>query len=336
MSIKELLKKKVKGNLSIGNDLRELEWLPTGIASLDAATGGGLPLRRMIHIFGPPSAGKSMLCLNIIRHTLEQDSALEALYIDCEGTVTKNDIEEMRLDGERTIFYTPTGGEDAYNTAIEALSNGVKIVVIDSVPFLKPQKVLDEVEKDVGSGEQMAVSKLMAKVQPALVNTLLHSDGVLVFINQERPSGTYEPPKYPGGSSITFLATLDIQIKVSRDKDDSSLITQKILMRKNKAFVPYLRCEIPSKDRIPLYGQCLVEAATEAGLIIKGGGGNYSVTPELATELGLEDPKLGRGLQKVGEFLEANKPAYDKLYAMVLETTRKSIKAIDDEFSEYE
>ena len=191
----------------------------------------------------------------------------------------------------------------------------------------------------------MAVSKLMAKVHTALVNTLHHSDGVLIFINQERPSGTYEAPKYPGGSSITFLATLDIQIKVSRDKDDSSLITQKILMRKNKAFVPFLRCEIPSKDRIPLYGQCLVEAAVEAGLVIKGGGGYMYITPELATELGLGDLKpskgkdnisLGQGAPKAGEFLEANKAAYDKLYAMVLETTKNSVKAIDEEFSEYE
>ena len=314
MSIKEALQKKLKG-LRTGTTLNYLERLSTGIAPLDAAIGGGLPLRRVVQIYGPESVGKSALALNIIRYVQEQDPTAEAFYIDCEATVTKDDIEALKLDGERLLFYNPVGGEDAYDSALDALQAGAKIAVIDSVPFLRPKKVLDEIDKNSEYRDVSSIAQLMERVQHKIVHTLEQSDGVLIFINQQRPAkGMYEAPSYPGGSSLSFMLSLNIQIgSCAKDRDDPAAMTQKLLIRKNKTATPLTKAELPYYNRLPLYGTALIDTAAEAGLIIKGGGGNYSLSQELANELGV-DAKLGRGIDKVGPALEANAELYNTLY----------------------
>lgn len=314
MSIREALQKKLKG-LRTGDNLNYLERLSTGIASLDAAIGGGLPLRRVVQIYGPESVGKSALALNIIRYVQQQDPNAEAMYIDCERTITKDDIEALQLDGERLLFYPFQGGEDAYDSALDALMAGAKIVVIDSVPFLRPKKVLDEIDKDSQYRDVSSIAQLMERVQHKIVHTLEESDGVLIFINQQRPAkGMYEAPTYPGGSSLSFMMSLNIQIiGCAKDRDDPALMTQKILIRKNKTATPLTKAEVPYYNRLPLYGTALIDTAADAGLIIKGGGGNYSLSQELAQELGV-DAKLGRGIDKVGPALEANKELYNLIY----------------------
>ncbi len=319
MSIKEALQKKLKG-LRVGNDLNYLERLSTGIAPLDAAIGGGLPLRRVVQIYGPESVGKSALALNIIRYVQQQDASAEAFYIDCEATVTKDDIEALHLDGDRLMFYNPKGGEDAYDSALDALEAGAKIAVIDSVPFLRPKKVLDEIDKDSQYRDVSSIAMLMERVQHKIVHTLEQTDGILIFINQQRPAkGMYEAPTYPGGSSLSFMLSLNIQISsCAKDRDDPALMTQKILIRKNKTFVPMQKAEIPYYNRLPMYGSSLIEVASNTGLIIKGGGGNYSLSEALAEELKLDSPKLGRGIDKVGPELEANKELYDLIYSRTI------------------
>lgn len=322
MSIKEALQKKLKG-LRVGNDLNYLERLSTGIAPLDAAIGGGLPLRRVVQIYGPPSVGKSLMALSITRHVQQQDPTAEAIYIDMEATVTKSDIEELNLDGNRILFYNAMGGEDAYDSALDALEAGAKIAVIDSIPFLRPKAVLEAIDKDSEYRDVSSIALLMERVQSKIVHTLAQSDGVLIFINQERPKKSkYEAPTYPGGSALQFLLSVNIQIgscaKGGKDGNDPSLMTQKILIRKNKTFVPMQKAEIPYYNRLPMYGSSLIEVASNTGLIIKGGGGNYSLSEALAEELKLDSPKLGRGIDKVGPELEANKELYDLIYSRTI------------------
>lgn len=319
MSIKEALQKKLKG-LRVGNDLNYLERLSTGIAPLDAAIGGGLPLRRVVQIYGPESVGKSALALNIIRYVQQQDASAEAFYVDCERTVLKNDIEALNLDGDRIMFYPPKGGEDAYDSALDALEAGAKIAVIDSVPFLRPKKVLDEIDKDSQYRDVSSIAMLMERVQHKIVHTLEQTDGILIFINQQRPAkGMYEAPTYPGGSSLSFMLSLNIQISsCAKDRDDPALMTQKIVIRKNKTFVPMQKAEISYYNRLPMYGACLLEKGKELGIFTMKGAGYWSVSEELATELGLESHKLGQGLETVAEMIESNKALYQTLYNKVL------------------
>lgn len=335
MSLKDALQRKLKG-LSTGDNLKRLEYLSTGIASLDSATRGGLPLRRVVQIYGPESVGKSSMCLNIIRHVLTKDPEAEALYIDCEATVTKDDIEQMSLPGDRVLFYYPTGGEDAYDSGLDALQAGAKIVVIDSIPFLRPQKVLDEIKKDSTYRDVSAIANLLERVQSKIVHTLQHCNGVLIFINQQRaPKGMYDAPGYPGGMALRYLLSLNINITSSaKDRNDAASMTQKITIRKNKGAAPLTHAEIPCYNRIPLYGADLLGTAENLDIVTKKGAGHYSVSEELALELGLQSPKLGQGQEKVGLMLEQDPKLYDQLYNKVIEEAKKRNVDIDKDEEE--
>lgn len=49
------------------NELMDIEAIPTGSLSLDIALGiGGLPMGRIIEIYGPESSGKTTLTLELI------------------------------------------------------------------------------------------------------------------------------------------------------------------------------------------------------------------------------------------------------------------------------
>lgn len=320
MSLREALQKKVKGKLTVAGDLPFLERVSTGIASLDIALGGGLPLRRATQIYGDSSAGKTALSLAIISHVLREDPNAECFLADSEGTITKQDIEDLHIDQERFIVYNGVGGEDIVDTTLEALEAGAKVAVIDSIPFLRPRKVLEEINKNSEYRDVSGIAALLERVQFKIVNALQHSNGVLIMINQQRPpKSMYEAPGYPGGSALTFMLSANIHItSAKKERDNAEFITQNILVRKNKTFIPMTRAEIPMLKRIPCYGQCLLSAGVNSGLVIAKGGGNYELTPPIATALNVET-KLGKGAEHVGHLLWENKELYKGLYTLVLE-----------------
>ncbi len=60
--------------------------LPTGIESLDNATGGGLVLSSRVYLIGAPDSGKTLLGLQIIDHYLQQGITCAMLPIDEEAS----------------------------------------------------------------------------------------------------------------------------------------------------------------------------------------------------------------------------------------------------------
>jgi recombination protein RecA len=58
--------------LTMGPKYEKVEPISTGSVSLDSILGiGGVPDDRIIEVFGPPSAGKTSLCLQIVRNYVQ-------------------------------------------------------------------------------------------------------------------------------------------------------------------------------------------------------------------------------------------------------------------------
>ena len=65
------------------NELMDIEAIPTGSLSLDIALGiGGLPMGRIIEIYGPESSGKTTLTLELIAQA--QKKGKICAFIDAE------------------------------------------------------------------------------------------------------------------------------------------------------------------------------------------------------------------------------------------------------------
>ncbi len=121
------------------SELPETLFCPTGSYVLDFITSGGIPKGKIIEFFGKPSSGKSSISLLIAKKFLEEGG--KVLYFDLEKGLTKEYADKFKLNGNFEILYTDSG-EDCLNTSLKQ-TNKVDLIIIDSVPFLLPQKDVD-------------------------------------------------------------------------------------------------------------------------------------------------------------------------------------------------
>ena len=318
--LRDILAKKLKKEVLYASELKKIERIPTGIAGVDAILGGGLPKGRIIQIWGAESVGKSSLCLSIIKEIQMREPESRFLYIDCEGTVNIDDIKAIELDAKRLLFMNDIyGGEEVIDSALLGLENGIKVAIIDSVAYLRPKKVLEEIQKDSAYRDVSGIANLLERAQQKLTRTVEQSEGCLIFINQERPSqGMYKAPTHPGGSALKFMLSCSVHITgISRDRDNPNNFIQHLFVRKNKTFTPMLKADIPVLNRIIQKGQALLLVLQQYELVKAKGGGNYELEESVAKDLGVS-AKLGRGAEKVGVKLEQDQKLYNLLYNKML------------------
>ena len=130
--------------MRLGSDETELvPAVPTGALSLDIALGvGGLPRGRVSEIYGPESSGKTTLALHVIAEAQKRGGT--AAFIDAEHALDTNYAERLGVNIDDLLVSQPDFGEQALEIAeILIRSNGVDIIVIDSVAALVPKAEID-------------------------------------------------------------------------------------------------------------------------------------------------------------------------------------------------
>jgi len=118
----------------------EVEFIPTGCFSLDIALGiGGVPKGRVIEIFGKEMSGKSTLALHIIAQSQKKGGV--AAFVDAEHALDPEYAKRIGVNINDLLISQPDTGEQALEI-VETLvrSNGIDVIVIDSVAALTPKK----------------------------------------------------------------------------------------------------------------------------------------------------------------------------------------------------
>src|SRR5919199_6117596 len=124
-------------------EVSDIPAISTTSISLDASIGiGGVPRGRIIEIYGPESSGKTTLALHIVSEA--QKAGGVAAYIDAEHAMDAEYAGKLGVKVDDLLISQPDSGEQALEIA-EALvrSNGVDVIVIDSVAALVPRAELD-------------------------------------------------------------------------------------------------------------------------------------------------------------------------------------------------
>ena len=124
-------------------EISDIPAISTTSLSLDVAVGvGGVPRGRIIEIYGPESSGKTTLALHIVAEA--QKAGGVAAYIDAEHAMDADYAGKLGVDIDQLLISQPDSGEQALEIA-EALvrSNGVDVIVVDSVAALVPRAELD-------------------------------------------------------------------------------------------------------------------------------------------------------------------------------------------------
>ena len=186
----------------------------TNIPSLDYGViqVGGVPEGRIVEIFGPESAGKTTLTLEVIS-AVQQAGSLAA-FVDAEHALDPNYASQLGVDVDNLFVSQPDSGEQALETVIALVeSKAVAIVVVDSVAALVPQAELDG---DMGDSHMGLQARMMSQAMRKLRGICAINGVTVIFINQIREKiGVMfgSPETTTGGRALKFYASVRLDVR---------------------------------------------------------------------------------------------------------------------------
>jgi len=298
-----------------------VESVPTGCLSWDLALGtGGVPRGRIIEIYGPEASGKTTLALHIVASVQQMGGT--AAFVDAEHALDPVYAKKIGVDVDNLLISQPDTGEQALEiTETLVRSNGVDVVVIDSVAALVPKA---EIEGDMGDSHMGLQARLMSQALRKLAGIVSKTKTIVVFINQTRMKiGVFfgNPETTTGGMALKFYSSVRIEVRRAAQikKGDQSIgnrVRCKIV--KNKVAPPFQTCEfdIMYNEGISISGD-VIDIGVEHGIIEKSGNTcSYGET------------KLGVGRENARLFLRENKKLLDEIKKKAMEAAEKA--AVED------
>jgi recombination protein RecA len=271
--------------------------IPTGALSIDAALGvGGVPRGRVIEIYGPESGGKTTLTLHIIAEA--QKMGGQAAFIDAEHALDPIYARKLGVDVDNLLVSQPDNGEQALEIAETLIrSNGVDIIVVDSVAALVPRA---ELEGDMGDPQMGLQARLMSQALRKLTAIVSKSHTCLIFINQIREKiGVMfgNPETTTGGRALKFYSSIRLDIRrIQSIKEGDRVIGSRTRAKvvKNKVAAPFREAEFDI-----LYGEGisregdLIDLGVDQGILEKSG-----------TWISFGGERLGQGRDNARLFLK--------------------------------
>ena len=223
-------------------ELEEIEAISTGSLTLDLALGvGGLPMGRIIEIYGPESSGKTTLTLELIAQAQKRGKV--CAFIDAEHALDPVYAKKLGVKIDDVLISQPDTGEQALDiTETLVRSGAVDVIVVDSVAALVPKA---EIEGDMGDNHVGLQARLMSQALRKLTGTIKQANCMVVFINQLRMKiGIMfgNPETTTGGNALKYSASVRLDIRkgaVIKDKDVAIGNETKVKVVKNKVAPPF-------------------------------------------------------------------------------------------------
>jgi recombination protein RecA len=278
---------------------------------VDLALGGkGFPRGRIIEIYGPESSGKTTIALHAV--AAAQRAGGIAAFIDAEHALDPSWAKKLGISLENLLVSQPTTGEEALQICeLLIKSNGVDIIVVDSVAALVPQK---ELEGEIGDSVVGLQARLMSQAMRKLTGAIAKAKTTVIFINQLREKiGVMfgSPETTPGGKALKFYASCRVDVRrIGTLKDGEDVVGQRVKVKivKNKVAPPFRVAEFDMMhaDGISVEGDIL-DLAIAAKLVDKTG-----------TWLRYGDVHLGQGREKARLFLKENPKVAKELREKIL------------------
>jgi recombination protein RecA len=289
-----------------------IEAISTGSIAVDSAIGiGGFPRGRVVEVYGPESSGKTTLALSVVAQAQKKGGI--AAFIDAEHALDAEYARKLGVDIDNLLVSQPDSGEQALEIAeMLVRSNGVDVVIIDSVAALVPKA---ELEGEMGESHMGLQARLMSHALRKLTAIVSKSKTTLVFINQIREKiGVMfgNPETTTGGRALKFYASVRIDIRRIASLKDGEEVTgarAKVKIVKNKVAAPFRQAEfdIDYGEGISRAGE-LVDLGVEHKMVVKSGAWfSYG------------DLRLGQGRENAKQFLRDNADLADELEGKIRE-----------------
>lgn len=290
----------------------EIETVSTGSLGLDIALGvGGLPMGRVVEVFGPESSGKTTLTLQVAAE-VQKKGGLVA-FVDAEHALDSYYAEKIGVDIGELYLAQPNDGEEALEITDTLVRSGTfDLVIIDSVAALTPKA---EIDGDMGDSHMGLQARLMSQALRKLTANINRTGTLVIFINQMRMKiGVMfgNPETTTGGNALKFYASVRLDIRrVGAVKRGDEIIGNETRVKvvKNKVSPPFkeVRFDIIYGEGFSRESE-LIDLGTQHDIIEKAGAW-YSYKGD----------KIGQGKENVRVYLKENQEIAKVIEKQILE-----------------
>jgi recombination protein RecA len=297
-------------------DIANIESISTNCYSLDAVFGcGGLPVGRIIDIYGEASSGKSTMAMYMVAQVQKKGGT--CVWIDTEYSFTYEYAKNIGIDVNKLILVQPNTGEEALNIITDFVeAGGISLIVLDSTGSLVAEK---EIEGNIEDANMALQARMISKCLRVITPNSAKNKTTVLFISQTRSkiSTGWTPAGAPttdttGGKALKFYAS--VRLKVDRiqkiETKEKEIVGNrlKIEATKNKVGIPFRKTEIGLyfAKGIDVEGD-IFDVAFSKGLLSKSGN-TYSY----------KDKVLGIGRENALQTLSEDKELYKKVKSEVM------------------
>ncbi|KDN10022.1 MULTISPECIES: recombinase RecA [unclassified Gilliamella] len=224
----------------------DVDAVSTGSLGLDIALGiGGLPMGRIVEIFGPESSGKTTLTLSVIAQA--QKEGKTCAFIDAEHALDPIYAAKLGVQVDDLLVSQPDTGEQALEICDALVRSGaVDVIIVDSVAALTPKA---EIEGEMGDSHMGLQARLMSQALRKLTANIKNANCLVVFINQIRMKiGVMfgSPETTTGGNALKFYASVRLDIRRTgsvKEGEDIIGSDTRVKVVKNKVAAPFRQAE---------------------------------------------------------------------------------------------
>ena len=227
---------------------------------------------------------------------------------------------KLGVDLDNLLVSQPDNGEQALEI-VEVLvrSNGVDVVVVDSVAALVPRA---EIEGEMGEAQMGLQARLMSQALRKLTGIVSKSKTCLIFINQLREKiGVMfgNPETTTGGRALKFYASVRIDIRrIGAIKDGDTVVggRTRVKVVKNKVAPPFREAEFDV-----MYGEGISREGDLLDLAV-----DRKIVDKSGTWFAFGGERLGQGRENVKQFLREN----PTIFKGIEEKVRKELGLVRD------
>lgn len=277
----------------------DIESISTGSIGLDVALGiGGLPMGRIVEIFGPESSGKTTLTLSVIAQA--QKAGKTCAFIDAEHALDPIYAAKLGVDVKELFVSQPDNGEQALEICDALVRSGaIDVIIVDSVAALTPKA---EIEGDMGDSHMGLQARLMSQALRKLTGQIKNANCLVVFINQIRMKiGVMfgNPETTTGGNALKFYSSVRLDIRRTGSvKDGETIIGNETRVKvvKNKLAAPFRQVEFQI-----LYGEGISKSGELLELGVK-----HKIVDKSGAWYSYNGEKIGQGKANSIKWLNEN------------------------------
>lgn len=307
----------------VAENMMDIESVSTGSLGLDIALGiGGLPMGRIVEIFGPESSGKTTLTLQVAAE-VQKKGGLVA-FVDAEHALDSHYAEKIGVKINELYLSQPNDGEEALEITDTLVRSGTfDLVIIDSVAALTPKA---EIEGDMGDSHMGLQARLMSQALRKLTANINRTNTLVIFINQIRMKiGVMfgSPETTTGGNALKFYSSVRLDIRrIGAVKRSDEIIGNETRVKviKNKVAPPFKEVVFDI-----LYGEGI---SRESELIELGS--KHDIIDKAGAWYSYQGNKIGQGKDNVRKYLKENPEVANSIEQQIRDKLLPKKDAVED------